>query len=264
MSLFHIIHLNQTASTQSFLASLCKKQFVEQYTVVSTFNQTAGRGQGVHTWESQKMKNLSFSLLLRPNFILAQEQFIISKIVCLSITDFLNNYITKDVFIKWPNDIYVKENKICGFLCQNQIIGQNIDSSIIGIGININQTNFLSAPNPTSLALLTNKEYDLNKMLELLLECIEKRYESLQQNIISSKSQAIENINKEYLEKLLFLNQQRPFKIGNQIVKATILGVNEFGHLVLEDDSGKKTTCQMHEIEFILNNTNFAQETKNN
>ena len=122
-------------------------------TVVSTYNQTAGRGQRGNSWESEPHKNLTFSVLLKPQHIIAREQFYISEIVSVAIVNTLRKYIIdQPIAIKWPNDIYVNDDKICGILIENTLSGYSISQSIAGIGININQQTFLSnAPNPISL-----------------------------------------------------------------------------------------------------------------
>ena len=137
-------------------------------TVVSTYNQTAGRGQRGNSWESEPHKNLTFSVLLKPQHIIAREQFYISEIVSVAIVNTLRKYIIdQPIAIKWPNDIYVNDDKICGILIENTLSGYSISQSIAGIGININQQTFLSnAPNPISLIHYINTPTSLEKILE--------------------------------------------------------------------------------------------------
>lgn len=160
------IKLEETGSTNSHLASIAAT--CEHGTVVSTNAQTAGRGQRGNSWEALPGKNLTFSILLRPRHINARAQFAVSEIVSIAIVNVLRRYLsTPEVAIKWPNDIYVGDKKICGILIENSLIGLNIGHSIAGIGININQERFYSdAPNPVSLINLTGQAYDLDNLLD--------------------------------------------------------------------------------------------------
>ncbi len=140
--------------------------------IVAARSQTAGRGQRGNCWEAEPGKNLSFSMVIRPRFITAARQFVLSEAVALGIAGVLEAVLRKDgvdepVTIKWPNDIYVGGRKICGILIENTLTGRRIDKSIAGIGININQRRFVGdAPNPVSLCQLTGREYELAGLLE--------------------------------------------------------------------------------------------------
>lgn len=159
------IKLDTVKSTSSYLAEHIDGK--AHGTVVTTREQTAGRGQRGNSWEAEPGKNLTFSILLKPKYIKAQQQFYVSEIVSIAIVDVLKKLITnKNVLIKWPNDIYVDNDKICGILIENALMGNSIDRSIAGIGININQRKFLSdAPNPISLFNIIGKETDLDLIL---------------------------------------------------------------------------------------------------
>ncbi len=133
------------------------------------------RGQRGNTWESEPGKNLTFSVLLRPDGLHASQQFRISQAVSLAITDTLDGFLPEGIEakVKWPNDIYVGNRKICGILIENTLCGAAIQHSIIGIGLNINQRDFLSdAPNPVSLYQLTRKDTCINDILEGILSRI--------------------------------------------------------------------------------------------
>ena len=139
-----------------------------------TFFQTAGRGQAGNSWESEQGKNLLFSTLIRPDNILAGNQFCLSMFVALTITNVINRLLMPhglSATIKWPNDIYVGDKKLVGILIENSLAGSCVDTSIAGIGINVNQTVFLSdAPNPVSLVQLTGETYDLHRLMQLVSE----------------------------------------------------------------------------------------------
>lgn len=160
------IKLGTVESTSSYLAEHILDN--GHGTVVTTREQTAGRGQRGNSWEAEPGKNLTFSILIKPQHIKASQQFYVSEIISIAIVDILQKHIHgKKVLIKWPNDIYINDNKICGILIENSLIGNCIDRSIAGIGININQREFLSdAPNPISLVNITGKETNLEIMLD--------------------------------------------------------------------------------------------------
>ncbi len=146
--------------------------------VIATRTQTAGRGQRGNTWEAEPGANLTFSQLLRPRTIEAARQFELSMIVSLAITDTVDALFDEAdsplrTEIKWPNDIYVADRKICGILIENTLTGRHIDRAIAGIGLNVNQTRFVSdAPNPASLCQFTGRTYKLEPLLERLCRAI--------------------------------------------------------------------------------------------
>ena len=126
---------------------------IDNLSVLSAYEQTEGRGQRGNTWSSNAGENLMFSVVLKSPVLMAEDHFALNEIAALSVADFLSTYGIK-AEIKWPNDIYVGEKKICGILIENSFRGKTISSSIIGIGLNINQRNFnVNLPNPTSMLL---------------------------------------------------------------------------------------------------------------
>lgn len=136
--------------------------------VYRALSQTAGRGQRGNSWEAAPGLNLTFSMLLRPHSVRPAEAFAVSMLSSLSIADVLQRHLGRQVLIKWPNDIYVGDRKLVGILIENAF-SSAIDHSIIGVGINVNQREFLSdAPNPVSMFQLSNRVFDLDALqLEL-------------------------------------------------------------------------------------------------
>jgi BirA family biotin operon repressor/biotin-[acetyl-CoA-carboxylase] ligase len=161
----NIIKLDEVNSTNTAMALMGDEAV--HATVLRAVTQSAGRGQRGNSWESEPGKNLTFSICLRPQHIPARTQFELSMAVSLGVVHALDAFIDpKRVKIKWPNDIYVDDLKIAGILIENSIDGTVIRRSIVGIGLNINQLTFVSdAPNPVSLAALTDRTYDLDAML---------------------------------------------------------------------------------------------------
>lgn len=144
-------------------------------TIIAAETQSAGRGQGDHTWHSEPGRNLTFSILLRHRFLKATDALAVTSIMALGIRDYLR---TKGIepWIKWPNDIWVGEKKICGILVENTIHGDTIEFSIVGVGLDLNQTDWPpELPNPVSLKDLTGREYDTHEELEQLSEVLARR-----------------------------------------------------------------------------------------
>ncbi len=224
--------------------------------------QTAGRGQRGNSWESSRGKNLTFTTLFRPGFLHASKQFSISEIVALGVCRYLKE---KGVMprIKWPNDIYIGDKKICGMLIEHTVCGDKLSASIAGIGINLNQTEFASdAPNPTSLRLLTasSAEYDRREELSRVLSHIYTLYEDLRDGYE-------EEIRYEYMENLYRFNEfcrfteidpddiaDRPvekMKAGKEI-EARITGIDENSCLILEHKTGAVKHYAFKEIRYII------------
>lgn len=164
-----IIAPSECGSTSAVLAAMTD---APAGTVVVTDCQTAGRGQRGNTWEAEPGKNLTFSILLRPVAFHAARQFELSMLVALAVADvvdrrFMHVGIAERTTVKWPNDIYVGDKKICGTLIENKLSGKNIERSIAGIGLDVNQLVFTSdAPNPASMIHYLGRETPLRPLLE--------------------------------------------------------------------------------------------------
>ncbi len=239
-----VIRVNQLESTNLYALDLLKTTNPSGGTVVMALNQTEGRGQQTNTWESESGKNLTISLILRPSFIQAQDQFQVSMIISLGVKDYLSAY-CQDVSIKWPNDIYVGDKKIAGILIEQAIMGAHLSHSICGLGLNINQEQFHSnAPNPISLQILTNVSYDLDVELTKLLAAIEKRYFQVQ----NGKADQVEQ---DYLNALYWMNEKHRFKDEYGDFFGNIIGISEFGQLRIKDEDKEVRTYNFKEVSFV-------------
>jgi len=242
-----IIRLDSVTSTNVYLINLLKKGFLQEGTLVISDNQYAGKGLDKNVWESENGKNLTFSVILHPDFLPAEKQFMLTKAISLAVCRFIKMYIVDEhVKIKWPNDIYIENQKVAGILINNSIQGSQMIYSVVGIGININQTAFLSdAPNPVSLAIKNNKIYDLEDCLNQLCRCLDTFYYSLQ-----TKKWKI--IDREYLTGLYQYQLPKTYYYKEKEIQATITGVSAFGKLQLTIISGEKIECDLKEIGFIV------------
>ncbi|MBR5728086.1 MAG: biotin--[Muribaculaceae bacterium] len=166
------VKLDEVGSTNSYLLSVAQE--LPGGTVVSTPCQTAGRGQKGNRWLAEPGMNATFSYLFKPTGIIAREQFCISEAAALAVAQVISELSGERITVKWPNDIYHGDRKICGMLIENSLDGRIVAHSVIGIGININQRVFDPyAPNPTSLALITGIEHDVDQVMHLVCERLE-------------------------------------------------------------------------------------------
>jgi BirA family biotin operon repressor/biotin-[acetyl-CoA-carboxylase] ligase len=232
---WEIIHIAETDSTNRWL----RERGGEGDMVVVADYQTAGKGQGTNSWESERGKNLLFSVLYHPQRIPANRQFHISMAVSLAIADALGEHIG-DVSIKWPNDIYWRNAKICGILIENRLLGQTIRDSIIGVGVNVNQRQFHSnAPNPVSLWQIHGHETDL----ELLLQSILDKF-----TLYINKKE----IKTQYLHQLYRRKGFHPYADKEGSFMAEIVDVEDDGHLLLCDDNGQQRRYAFKEVSFVI------------
>jgi BirA family transcriptional regulator, biotin operon repressor / biotin---[acetyl-CoA-carboxylase] ligase len=232
-------------STNTETALLFKKNNIPEGSVIYTNFQSEGRGQKGNKWESEDGKNLLISILLMPSAINPADQFLISMTVSLGICDFVKRYIPF-CSIKWPNDIYVNNDKIAGILIENSVMGDQIDKTIAGIGLNINQLNFKSdAPNPVSLGLLTGLSYDLTTCLSQLTSDLDRRYKQL----LAEESGIIRQ---EYISQLFRLNEWSSYRDLSGNFTGRIISVADKGRLKIEKQSGIIMEYSFKEVDFIL------------
>ena len=220
---------------------------------ISADFQTAGHGQATNHWESEDGKNLLFSLLLRPSVIPASEQFVITEIVTLAIINALQDYIRQRITIKWPNDIYVGDKKLCGILIENALCGPTIDTCIVGIGININQELFVSdAPNPVSLKQLNGRDNDRGEILAEIYQNILRYYDYLADNWQNNDIK--QSLHYEYMNNLYrrvgYHNYSTP---EGEKFSAEIEEIGPQGHLTLRLQSGELRIFAFKEVIFELN-----------
>ena len=246
---FPIINLDETDSTNRYLTLLCDRELVSEYTTVRADYQTAGKGQRGNTWESEKGKNLLFSLVLYPTFLEAHRQFLLSQLTSLAVKETLELW-TDDIRIKWPNDIYWKEKKICGMLIENELSAEGIARSIIGIGLNVNQEIFHSdAPNPVSLRQITGLEKNPMEVLTYILTYTRRFYEGLR----NDKDGTIASLIARQYDLSLFRREGwHPYEDASGRFMARLLRVEEDGRYILQDEAGNERGYLFKEVQYIL------------
>ena len=237
-----IYHFDTTASTNDD----ARDEKYREWDVVWADFQTAGRGQRGHEWHSRKGENLTFSVVLEPTFVPVAEQFSVSEVVALSLVDMLAEY-GIEARIKWTNDIYVGDRKLVGILIEHSLARTSLRRTIVGVGINVNQTEFdASLPNPVSMAQLLGKELDVEQVLQCFLNHLQRNYESLREG-------GAEVLHERYNALLYRKNEYHTYALpSGEKFSAKIVGAAPSGALRLEDEAGKTKDYLFKEVEFII------------
>jgi BirA family biotin operon repressor/biotin-[acetyl-CoA-carboxylase] ligase len=250
------MYIKQTYSTSTLLRELYSEQLPHLYTIRTDF-QTAGRGQAGNTWESEEGKNLLFSALLRYDNIRATEQWRLSMLVPLALWDVLAKYLPADrLTIKWPNDIYYDNQKLVGILIENALAGQYIGHSIAGIGLNINQVQWISnAPNPISMKQITGQEYEPEALMNEWIAAMQQWEDCSTEQLYQAYYQHLyrrEGWHK-YVEREVSLTPTAiaPEGIEGEFI-ATIAGITPQGELILRKENNEEKTCHFKQIRFVL------------
>lgn len=240
----NIIEIESANSTNDYLINQAENNELDNFTTIVAEEQLNGKGQIGNSWESEKNKNLTFSIYTKPA-IEIQDMFLISKSISISLIKSLLTYNIK-AKIKWPNDIYVDDKKIAGILIENQFIGSKIKHSIIGVGLNINQTVFKSdAPNPISMKNLTSIELSTNEVLSNILLAFTNTYTQL-------KNSSYDALNSEYFNNLYRQNSFHKYKENGLVFEAQIIDVKNDGQLLLKTKADEIKAYYFKEVEFIF------------
>ena len=237
------IRLISVDSTNNFAAKLINDGLAGHGSVILAENQTNGRGQRGSEWQSQEAKNILTSFVFKFETLDPQFLFRINAFISIALIDFLDSH-GIDAQIKWPNDIMVNANKICGILVENKLLGNKLSYSIAGFGLNVNQTDFDNLTNVTSMYLEKNQEFDLDTIWVSIISYFQKW-----EVFVTSEHRA-ENLHSMYQNNLFGLGEKREFQVGSKIVEGVIKGVNMHGFLILQ--IGKETHYfQSKEVVFL-------------
>ncbi len=237
----NIHYIQSTNSTNDHILNIN-----EDMALVYTDLQTVGRGQRGNSWESEEGKNLTFSFMLKPQNTPADRQFTVSKIVALALVNTLKHY-DIEAKIKWPNDIYVNDFKISGILIENSLNTKGQLSRVVcGIGLNVNQTKFLSnAPNPISIAMINGNEKDKVEVLEKFCKEFETLYTV--QNLDNH-----ELIDNEYWNKLYRKDEVFEYCDKEGKFKGKIIGIASYGELIIQKEDTSIHKYMFKEVSYIL------------
>lgn len=243
-----IIRLQEVDSTNAFLRTYTPEEG-EEMTVVSTEYQTAGKGQGKNTWESNPGENLLFSILTHPVDVAAKRQFILSQAIALAIRDALRIYIG-DIEVKWPNDIYWHNHKLGGILIECSLKGALVKDCVMGIGIDVNQETFENlTKNPISIYQITGRHIDRDNLLESIIE-------ELQHYLQLIEEKRYDEIAADYMNTLYRRTGYHTYRDENGEFMARFVTIEPSGRLVLKDEDGYIRTYSFKEVKFMIEGKN--------
>jgi BirA family biotin operon repressor/biotin-[acetyl-CoA-carboxylase] ligase len=242
----NLIKLNATESTNTFLKELRRSEALQNFTVVRAENQLVGRGQMDASWHSESGKNLTFSVFVKFKALDLKNQFYLSKAVSVGLLTVLNSELNTNFSIKWPNDILADGFKIAGTLIENSVKKTKITESVIGIGLNVNQTFFDKLPKATSLKKISNQNFDLEILLTKIINALKKYIQLLDQN-------EFETIDEMYFKYLYKLGVPSMFKDAyGELFMGKILTVTQAGLLQLEVQDENVKSFDLKQVSFVL------------
>lgn len=237
-----IIRLKDVDSTNRYLKELSDENEAEMTVVVADY-QSAGKGQGAHTWESEAGKNLLFSIKVHPHWVPVRRQFVLSMAGALAIKDALDSY-TEGITLKWPNDVYWNDKKISGTLIETAIDSKGVKTCIFGVGVNLNQTLFTSdAPNPVSLAQILGHDVDKEEVLRKIIEAFQRYYELLRRADYMDVSGI-------YHLALYRRKGYHEYEDKDGKFEGAFVEVEDDGHLILHDKKGVIRSYAFGELQF--------------
>ena len=242
---FSIRKFSQIDSTNEEALRLIADRRAKEGIVLQADSQTRGRGAGQNNWESEPGKNLTFSVILEPHFLEPSKQFVLTEMISLALFDVVERRLGNEgLFIKWPNDLWFHDKKLAGVLVQNRVTGNQLEYSVVGVGLNVNQKNFYSdAPNPGSMIHFSGKKENLSRLLDEILIQFSIYYQKIIQN-----EKSLEN---SYLQRLFQMGKWADYSDAAGRFTAQITGINQYGQLILSDRQGKQRVYGFKEIEFL-------------
>ncbi len=240
------IHFPELDSSNQYALDLISKSKPQHGTVISTSFQRQGRGQIGRDWFSPANKNITLSIILKPDFLHIKDQFYLNMAFALAVRESISEKLGKEVKIKWPNDIYVEDKKIAGILIQNVLQGSTYSYAVLGIGINVNQRQFNpKIPNPTSMQIVKDKEFSL-KEIKANLFAKTDAYLAKLQNL------ELDSLKAEYVPHLYRLGEVAQFEIDQEKQEATIIGIERDGQVVLKFSDDSTRSFNLNEIKYII------------
>ncbi len=243
----NLIFLPQVNSTNSYAIEMLKNVNPVEGTVVHTADQTNGRGQRGSVWKTEKTSNLTASLIVRPTFLDLKNQHYLYQISALACYDALAELLDSsqfDIKIKWPNDILVNKQKIAGILIENNVANTQLGWSVVGVGINVNQTIFDETFNATSLKVLLDKDIEVDRILKLFCKYFEKHYLELKSNKLS-------RIEENYLKHFFRLNNWMDFEIDGNLKTMFVQGLSDEGLLWLKNKNDQSSFFDVKDVKWI-------------
>lgn len=239
-----LIKLDAIDSTNEFLKGLSNKQELENFTVVTAENQTKGKGQMGAIWTSEVGKNLILSVLIKDFLVDISQIYDLNIIVSLAVIEALESYKIPKLTIKWPNDIMSDNKKIGGILIENSIKSDGSIVSVVGLGLNVNQTNFNNLPKASSLSVISNAKFDREDLLFTVIDNLEKK--------IKLWKQQSDILWQDYSNKLFKKGIPMPFSdVKSQNFMGIIKGVSAMGKLIILLEDGSISEFDIKEIQML-------------
>lgn len=237
-------YLEQVGSTNEAMKEMARDEALDEGFTIYTLNQISGRGQQGKEWVNSPGESLALSVFLKPDFLQADQAYGISVAIAVATREFLEETFDLPAEIKWPNDIYIKDKKVSGILIENQIQGSKVSQSIIGIGINFNQSTFPEdMPRAASLKMLTGEEQTILARIGYLTQKLDRLYRMLEEG-------GIEQLKERYLKHMYGLDTPRLYVIDGEEITATARGIDQAGRLLL-DIEGKSKAFSQGEVTWI-------------
>lgn len=248
MMKFTFQHIETVDSTNAFLQRMQGTSEINGF-VVSADEQTAGKGMGSNSWESAKGMNLTFSVAFDMSWLPAAEQFLLSQLVPLAMLEVIGNYLPKEQLkIKWPNDLYFDGRKLGGILINSTISGNYLGSSIVGIGLNVNQMKFKNWPtHPISMKMISGKSCDLESLLHEIVNHLGEIIED-----VANGLQTRTSVNNRYYARLFRYHEWADYEVGSQRLRLFMTGIDPFGRLQLVDEAQQAHCFDIKEIRFVI------------
>jgi BirA family transcriptional regulator, biotin operon repressor / biotin---[acetyl-CoA-carboxylase] ligase len=237
------VELQSVDSTNNYARQQLHAGLAQHGMAIFAHEQLSGKGQRGKDWSSEKDANIILSIVIKPQPLLLTQQFMLSACVAVAIHDFFMKYAGSDTKIKWPNDLYWQDRKAGGVLIES-IVGSGWEWSIIGIGININQTSFPGdLPNPVSLKQITGKNFGTVELAKELCELLNKNFDEL-------VNDGFEKIYAAYLAHLYKMNSTIKFKKDNRVFEAMIKSVSPSGKLIVRHSMEEE--FNFGEVEWVI------------
>jgi BirA family biotin operon repressor/biotin-[acetyl-CoA-carboxylase] ligase len=241
------IHMTKVDSTNTELKRRLIDETLPEGTTVTCDEQEQGRGYSGHVWHSEPGLNVMMSILLKPTFLQARFQFYLNQVVTLGLYGVLSQYLNGDKLrIKWPNDLMYKDKKICGILIENNVQGNYIQNSIVGVGININERGWKKKGLPCAISMRQILKHEINTE-----EIISRACTYIEAQYLMLKSGKMEQLQEAYMNQLYRVEEKHHYLIQGNKRKAKIVGLNPEGKLVLESKQGF-VVCDFKEIAYVL------------
>ena len=237
-----VVELDSAPSTNKVAAERLDRSELRHGAVILAHEQTDGRGQRDRSWQSAPGLDLTFSIVLLPERLKAAEQFVLARISALAVYDVLRDLLPADVKVKWPNDVLVGPRKVAGILIKNEVVGAFITSSIVGIGVNVNNPDLDPDLNATSLKLVTGRDQDRRALLGRICAAFEERWARWEQGFDDSDD--------DYLHALWAHNRWVAFTLDGAPIKARPLDVDAEGRLIIEQEGGEVKAYGLDRLRF--------------